>query len=102
MYGTPIKKYGRRVVPPNNMTYMRIRRLKDWKIRRLAAVLALLLVIGCSGQMDMTLSQQDEQSLRIQQLVKDLDDNSQKTRIKATEELIEIGEPALEQVKKAL
>ena len=87
---------------PNNMTYMRIRRLKDWKIRRLAAVLALLLVIGCSGQMDMTLSPQDEQSLRIQQLIKDLDDNSQKTRIKATEELIEIGEPALEQVKKAL
>src|SRR3990172_7128183 len=39
---------------------------------------------------------------RIIQLVKDLDDNNQKTRINATEELIKIGEPALEEVRKAL
>ena len=39
---------------------------------------------------------------RIIQLVKDLDDNNQKTRINATEELIKIGEPALDEVKKAL
>ena len=39
---------------------------------------------------------------RIEKLVKDLDDNSQKVRINATEELIKIGEPALEDVKKAL
>src|SRR3990172_7096330 len=39
---------------------------------------------------------------RIVQLVKDLDDNDQKTRINAEEELIKIGEPALEEVRKAL
>src|SRR3972149_8037027 len=38
----------------------------------------------------------------IEKLVKDLDDNSQKVRINATEELIKIGEPALEEVRKAL
>src|SRR3972149_6941836 len=43
-----------------------------------------------------------ELEARIIQLVKDLDDNNQKTRINATEELIKIGEPALEDVKKAL
>src|SRR3989304_7285280 len=47
---------------------------------------------------------EDKENLqkRIVQLVKDLDDNNQKTRINATEELIKIGEPALEEVKKAL
>src|SRR3990167_7577932 len=43
-----------------------------------------------------------ELEARIIQLVKDLDDNNQKRRINATEELIKIGEPALEDVKKAL
>src|SRR3972149_10518384 len=39
---------------------------------------------------------------RIEKLVKDLDDNDKKVRENATEELIKIGEPALEDVKKAL
>ena len=44
----------------------------------------------------------EKEGQKIQKLVQQLDDNNQKTRINATEELIKIGEPALEEVRKAL
>ncbi|OHB71692.1 MAG: hypothetical protein A2W23_02735 [Planctomycetes bacterium RBG_16_43_13] len=79
-------------------------------------VFAIALMVGCLSIFSgISLSQdgmgspqdkggEDKENLqkRIVQLVKDLDDNNQKTRINATEELIKIGEPALEDVKKAL
>src|SRR3990170_5103177 len=79
-------------------------------------VFAMALMVGCLSIFScISLSQdgmggpqdkggEDKENLqkRIVQLVKDLDDNNQKTRINAEEELIKIGEPALEEVRKAL
>ena len=57
---------------------------------------------GMGGPQDKGGEDKENLQKRIIQLVKDLDDNNQKTRINATEELIKIGEPALEEVRKAL
>src|SRR3990172_4718960 len=79
-------------------------------------VFAMALMVGCLSIFScISLSQDgmgspqdkggdDKENLqkRIVQLVKDLDDNDKKVRENATEELIKIGEPALEEVRKAL
>ena len=69
-------------------------------MRSIIATLAVVLTVLVPSPV--SYSDDKDQKERIAKLVKDLDDNDQKVRINATEELIKIGEPALEEVRKAL
>ncbi len=73
------------------------------RAKLMTAMLAALMVQGFafaeSGQED---SQKDSTELRVRKLIADLGNPDFKAREKATEELIQIGEPGLAQVRKAL
>src|SRR3972149_2799168 len=69
-------------------------------MRSIIATLAVVLTVLVPSPV--SYSDDKDQKERIAKLVKDLDDNDQKVRENATEELIKIGEPAFEDVKKAL
>src|SRR3990170_4822039 len=66
------------------------------------SIIILAVVLSVLVPSSASYSDDKDQKERIAKLVKDLDDNNQKVRINATEELIKIGEPALEEVRKAL
>ena len=69
-------------------------------MRSIIATLAVVLSVLVPSPV--SYSDDKDQRERIAQLVKDLDDNDQKVRENATEELIKIGEPALEEVRRQL
>src|SRR3989304_253551 len=69
-------------------------------MRSIIATLAVVLTVLVPSPV--SYSDDKDQKERIAKLVKELDDNDKKVRENATEELIKIGEPALEEVKKAL
>src|SRR3972149_11368373 len=69
-------------------------------MRSIIATLAVVLTVLVPSPV--SYSDDKDQKERIAKLVKELDDNDKKVRENATGELIKIGEPALEDVKKAL
>src|SRR3989304_6255278 len=69
-------------------------------MRSIIATLAVVLTVLVPSPV--SYSDDKDQKERLPKLGKDLDENDQKTRINAEEELIKIGEPALEEVRKAL
>src|SRR3989338_3814448 len=69
-------------------------------MRSIIATLAVVLTVLVPSPV--SYSDDKDQKERIAKLVKELDDNDKKVRENATGELIKIGEPALEEVRKAL
>src|SRR3972149_8923486 len=70
-----------------------------------AFAFTLFACVGCTTQQKESSEfkvQDSESAERIQKLIKQLDDNDQKVRENATNELILIGKPAVPYVEKAL